>query len=141
MVVGLGSLGLLCLIWLPPALVLQLILPRRLGQAIGRRMISFGFRLYLRILSRLCACRLDLSELDRLRADGPADPGRQPPFPARRGADRFAPAQRDLRDEVQPDGQPLAGCGRAPGGLCAQQRCPAHDRAAAAKPWPKAHNW
>ncbi len=71
MVVGLGSLGLLCLIWLPPALVLQVVLPRRLGQTIGRRMISFGFRLYLHILSRLCACRLDLSELDRLRNEGP----------------------------------------------------------------------
>lgn len=71
MVVGLGSLGLLCLIWLPPALLLQLTLPHRLGQAIGRRTISFGFRLYLSILSRLCACRLDLSELDRLRHEGP----------------------------------------------------------------------
>ncbi|QCB45014.1 lysophospholipid acyltransferase family protein [Hydrogenophaga sp. PAMC20947] len=71
MVVGLGSLGLLCLLWLPPALALQLILPRRLGQAIGRRVISAGFRLYLRILSRLCACRLDLSELDSLRHQGP----------------------------------------------------------------------
>lgn len=71
MVVGLGSLGLLCLIWLPPALVLQLTLPHRFGQAVGRRTISFGFRLYLRILSRLCACRLDLSELDSLRLEGP----------------------------------------------------------------------
>jgi 1-acyl-sn-glycerol-3-phosphate acyltransferase len=71
MVVGLGSLGLLCLIWLPPAMVLQLLLPRRLGKAIGRRMISFGFRLYLQILGRFCACRLDLTELDHLRHEGP----------------------------------------------------------------------
>lgn len=71
MVVGLGSLALLCLSWLPPALVLRLVLPRRLGLSVGRRTISFGFRLYLHILSRLCACRLDLSALDRLRGEGP----------------------------------------------------------------------
>jgi 1-acyl-sn-glycerol-3-phosphate acyltransferase len=70
MVVGLGSLGLICLSWLPFAMVLQRLLPRRLGQRIGRSMASFGFRIYLRILTTFCACRLDLSELDRLRGDG-----------------------------------------------------------------------
>lgn len=71
MVVGLGSLALLCLIWLPFAMVLHWLLPRRLGQRIGRFMVSLGFRLYLRILTTFCACRLDLSALDRLRGDGP----------------------------------------------------------------------
>jgi 1-acyl-sn-glycerol-3-phosphate acyltransferase len=71
MVVGLGSLGLLCLIWLPFAMVLHGVLPRRLGQRMGRSTISFGFRLYLRILVTFCACRLDLTELDRLRGDEP----------------------------------------------------------------------
>ena len=55
MVVGLGSLGLICLAWLPFAMVLQWLLPRRLGQRLGRWMISFGFRLYLRILTTFCA--------------------------------------------------------------------------------------
>lgn len=71
MVVGLGSLAVLCLVWLPFAMVLHLVLPRALGHRIGRRTISFGFRLYLRILTTLCACRFDLSALDRLRGDGP----------------------------------------------------------------------
>ena len=70
MVIGLGSLGLICLSWLPFAMVLQWLMPRRLGQRVGRWMITFGFRLYLRILSTFCACRLDLTALDRLRGDG-----------------------------------------------------------------------
>lgn len=71
MVIGLGSLAILCLIWLPFAMLLHPSLPRPLGQRLGRRMIMVGFRLYLRILSRLCACRFDLSALDRLRDAGP----------------------------------------------------------------------
>jgi 1-acyl-sn-glycerol-3-phosphate acyltransferase len=71
MVVGLGALALLCLLWLPCALLLNPLLPRRLGQPFGRAMISFGFRLYLRILSLFCACRFDLREIDQLRDHGP----------------------------------------------------------------------
>jgi 1-acyl-sn-glycerol-3-phosphate acyltransferase len=71
MVIGLGSLAAICLIWLPFAMVLYPLLPQRSGQFIGRRVIMLGFRLYLRILSTLCACRFDLSELDRLRDAGP----------------------------------------------------------------------
>ena len=71
MVIGLGSLALLCLSWLPFAMVLQWLLPRRLGQGLGRSVISFGFRLYLRVLTTFCACRLDLTELDHLRDKGP----------------------------------------------------------------------
>lgn len=71
MLVGLGALGLLCLIWLPGALLLDFLLPRRLGRRLGRFMISWGFRLFLRILTIFCACRFDLSEIDRLRDEGP----------------------------------------------------------------------
>lgn len=71
MVVGLGSLALLCLIWLPFAMLLHPLLPRRLGQRLGRRTISFGFRIYLRWLELLCACRFDLREIEQLRHEGP----------------------------------------------------------------------
>ncbi len=71
MVVGLGSLAVLCLLWLPCALMLKPLLPRRIGQPLGRAMISFGFRIYLRMLALFCACRFDLAEIDRLRDQGP----------------------------------------------------------------------
>lgn len=70
MVLGLGMLALLCLLWLPCALILKPLLPRRLGQPLGRAMISFGFRAYLRLLSLFCACRFDLHEIDQLRGKG-----------------------------------------------------------------------
>ncbi len=60
----------MCVIWLPFAMVLQPLLPRRTGQIIGRRVIMLAFRLYLRLLTTLCACRFDLSELDQLRDAG-----------------------------------------------------------------------
>ena len=71
MLVGLGALTGLCLLWLPCALILKPLLPKRLGQPLGRRMISFGFRVYLRMLSLFCACRFDLHEIDQLRDQGP----------------------------------------------------------------------
>lgn len=70
-VFGLGALALICLWWLPSALVLNRLLPRRYGQPIGRRMIKGGFRFYLWILETFCACRFDLAALDRLRDEGP----------------------------------------------------------------------
>ena len=70
MLIGLGSLALLCLLWLPFALLLKPLLPRQSGQAFGRRFIAAGFRFYLRLLELLCACRFDLAEIDRLRDDG-----------------------------------------------------------------------
>jgi 1-acyl-sn-glycerol-3-phosphate acyltransferase len=66
MVLGLGFLAILCLVWLPFAMVLHLLLPRRLGQPVGRLLIMAGFRTYLRFLSIFCACRFDLTELDML---------------------------------------------------------------------------
>jgi 1-acyl-sn-glycerol-3-phosphate acyltransferase len=71
MLVGLGSLALICLAWLPFALLLNPLLPQRLGQPLGRRHIALGFRIYLHLLERLCACRFDLAELDALRDQGP----------------------------------------------------------------------
>jgi 1-acyl-sn-glycerol-3-phosphate acyltransferase len=71
MLVGLASLAVICLGWLPFAMLLYPVVPRRLGQCWGRAMISGGFRVYLRILTLLCACRFELAELDRLRDQGP----------------------------------------------------------------------
>lgn len=71
MVMGLGSLAVLCLIWLPCALILNVLLPRRLAQPLGRAVISRGFRFYLGILSVFCACRFDLDEIERLSEQGP----------------------------------------------------------------------
>jgi 1-acyl-sn-glycerol-3-phosphate acyltransferase len=71
MVLGLGFLALLCLLWLPFAMLLNVLLPRRLGQPVGRLLIMAGFRVYLRFLTLFCACRFDLSELDALRAAKP----------------------------------------------------------------------
>jgi 1-acyl-sn-glycerol-3-phosphate acyltransferase len=71
MLIGLGTLAAICLIWLPFAMLLQPLLPRRIGQPLGRAIISGGFRGYLFLLTLLCASRFDLSELDRLRDQGP----------------------------------------------------------------------
>jgi 1-acyl-sn-glycerol-3-phosphate acyltransferase len=71
MLIGLGALAVICLGWLPFALILKPLLPARLGQRWGRYMIMDGFRTYLHILQLLCACRFDLSELDQLRDEGP----------------------------------------------------------------------
>jgi 1-acyl-sn-glycerol-3-phosphate acyltransferase len=71
MVAGLGVLGVLCLFWLPFAMLLGALLPRRWGQPLGRRAISLVFRAYLRFLALFCACRFDLAALDDLRDQGP----------------------------------------------------------------------
>jgi 1-acyl-sn-glycerol-3-phosphate acyltransferase len=71
MVCGLGFLALLCLIWLPFAMILTPVLPRRLGQPLGRWMIMAGFRVYLRFLTLFCACRFELSALKALRHEAP----------------------------------------------------------------------
>jgi len=71
MLIGLGALAAICLIWLPFAMLLNPLLPRRIGQPLGRAIISGGFRGYLFLLTLLCASRFDLAELDRLRDQGP----------------------------------------------------------------------
>lgn len=71
MIAGLGFLALICLLWLPFAMILRLLLPRRWGQPLGRFMIMAGFRTYLGFLRLCCACRFELSALDGLRHEGP----------------------------------------------------------------------
>jgi 1-acyl-sn-glycerol-3-phosphate acyltransferase len=71
MVLGLGMLALLCLAWLPFAMILQPLLPERWQRPVGRWVIMAAFRLYLRFLELFCACRFDLGALDTLRVDGP----------------------------------------------------------------------
>lgn len=71
MVIGLGSLALICLSWLPFAMLVNPLLPARSGRSVGRWVTAAGFRLYLRILGTLCACRFELSELDKLNEEGP----------------------------------------------------------------------
>ena len=71
MVFGLGLLALICLLWLPFALLFHPLLPRRWGQLVGRYFIAYGFRFYLRCLEIFCACEFDLKALDQLRDQGP----------------------------------------------------------------------
>ncbi|MHB1074949.1 lysophospholipid acyltransferase family protein [Thiobacillus sp.] len=71
MVIGLAALAAICLVWLPFAMLLHPLLPRRIGQPLGRAFISGGSRGYLGLLALLCTSRFDLSELDRLRGQGP----------------------------------------------------------------------
>lgn len=65
---GLGALALICLSWLPFALLCS-VLPRRVGRFVGRLAIMIGFRLYLYFLTVFCACRFDLAALDALRRE------------------------------------------------------------------------
>lgn len=71
MLLGLGAFALLCLLWLPLAVLASRLLPSRSGQWLGRTVARVAFRGYLGFLGLFCACRFDLSELDRLRDDGP----------------------------------------------------------------------
>ncbi|OYW15179.1 MAG: 1-acyl-sn-glycerol-3-phosphate acyltransferase, partial [Hydrogenophilales bacterium 12-64-6] len=59
MAIGLGALAAICLLWLPFAMLLHPLLPRRIGQPLGRTDISGGFRGYLFLLTWLCAARFD----------------------------------------------------------------------------------
>lgn len=68
---GLGLLGVLCLLWTPFAAVLHLVLPRRTGGLVGRFAVMFGFNIYIRCLSLMGACRFDISALDTLRGQSP----------------------------------------------------------------------
>lgn len=70
MVFGLGLFGLLCLGWLPFALVL-LPLPGQGRRRLARRMHSLMLRFYLGCLTYICACRFDLDALDALPQQGP----------------------------------------------------------------------
>ena len=69
MVVGLGTLALLCLAWLPFAALLYPVLPRVPAQRLGRLAITLAFRFYLGVLALVCGCRFDLSALDALHRE------------------------------------------------------------------------
>ncbi|AVO49299.1 1-acyl-sn-glycerol-3-phosphate acyltransferase [Melaminivora suipulveris] len=69
MAIGLGTLALLCLAWLPFAALLYPVLPRVPAQRLGRSVITLAFRFYLAVLSLLCGCRFDLSALDALQRE------------------------------------------------------------------------
>lgn len=68
---GLGSLGLMCLAWLPFAALLYVLLPAAAGRRVGRLAITLVFRFYIWQLSALGACRFDIRALDALRDQGP----------------------------------------------------------------------
>lgn len=69
--IGLGSLAALCLFWLPFAMLLYPVLPRTIARRFGRHTISFGFRIYLRLLEAVCGCRFDFRAIEQLRHEGP----------------------------------------------------------------------
>ncbi len=69
MYVCLAWLGIQCLIWTPIALLAYPLLSVRKGRALGRFIISRGFRLYLATLSMSGRCVFDLKALDVLRTE------------------------------------------------------------------------
>ena len=68
---GLGYLGVMCLAWVPVAILLHPLLPAAAARRFGRRMIMAGFRSYTGFLAAIGACRFDLAALDALRGAGP----------------------------------------------------------------------
>ncbi|MDB5764322.1 MAG: 1-acyl-sn-glycerol-3-phosphate acyltransferase [Herminiimonas sp.] len=66
---GLFWFGLLCLLWAPAAVVLYLLLPRKLGCRLGRSVIMAICRLYLRSLTLSGRFRFDLDALDALQRE------------------------------------------------------------------------
>lgn len=71
MVLGLSAFAVLCLAWLPFALILGALLSGAQGRRIGRRFVHRGFRLYLGFLRLFCASYFDLAALDALRTAPP----------------------------------------------------------------------
>lgn len=63
LLLGFGMLAGLCAIWLPFALVLHWVLPRRVGHMFGRMVIRSGLSFYLLFLTVFCGCRFKL-EID-----------------------------------------------------------------------------
>lgn len=63
---GLLLFAAMCLAWSLVAVPLGLLLPRHSGVRLGRRVIAFGFRTYLRILELSGIVECDLDELDSL---------------------------------------------------------------------------
>ena len=68
---GFLVLGLICVAYSLMAIPLFAIFPRVQSKRVGRKLIAIIFRLYLRLLVAMGACRFDLAELDALQG-GPA---------------------------------------------------------------------
>ena len=68
---GYLALGLVCVVVSVSAVVMRVLLPRATNRRLGRRLVAYSFRMYLRLLSFMGACRFDLSELDALRGGPP----------------------------------------------------------------------
>jgi 1-acyl-sn-glycerol-3-phosphate acyltransferase len=62
-------LGIQCLLWTPIAMIVYPLLSVKRGRALGRFIISRGFRLYLATLSQSGRCTFDLKALDVLRTE------------------------------------------------------------------------
>jgi len=63
--------ALMCLVWSVASIPLALLLPKRIGSRLGRKVISFGFRTYLAALQLTGVVKCDLSALDSLNGDRP----------------------------------------------------------------------
>ena len=63
---GLLLFAAMCLAWSLAAIALGLLLPKRIGVRLGRWIIMFGFRTYLRLLELSGIVKCDLSALDGL---------------------------------------------------------------------------
>jgi 1-acyl-sn-glycerol-3-phosphate acyltransferase len=63
---GLLLFAAMCLVWSLLAFPLVLLMPRRMGVSLGRRVIMFGFRTYLRFLELSGIVECDLAALDSL---------------------------------------------------------------------------
>lgn len=66
MAIGLSFLGLICITGLPLALIL-LFFPKNWRIPASRKLIAFGFTIYLWFLRVFCSVRIDCSELDSLK--------------------------------------------------------------------------
>ena len=68
---GFAGLGVICLAWTPFALLFNVVLPPLPRRRLGRLAVVIGFHGYLRYLALIGVAHCDLSELDRLRDQGP----------------------------------------------------------------------
>lgn len=70
MLIGLGTMALLCLGWVPFAMLIGLLpLPGSLRRRMGRGMIFVGMRFYVWVLRALCFVRMDVAALKALRRE------------------------------------------------------------------------
>jgi len=63
---GLALFAAMCLVWSLVAIPLGRLLPKRKGIRLGRLVVMFGFRIYLRVLELSGIVVCDLSALDSL---------------------------------------------------------------------------